>query len=89
LNEGTENEVKEVASFARYIEEYGMLTVRDGLEKEALPVDRRFDISGMTVQKKRKKYAIVTLPVEGNPSVTEEFRLVPTEAGWRLDGPTY
>ncbi len=88
-NEGEENQVKEIASFARYIEENGYLTVRDGLEEESLPVDRRFDTSKMVVEKKRKNYAVVLLPVISDEETIEKFRLVRESDGWKLDCPTY
>lgn len=79
------------ASYARYLEQNGMLTVRLDLAKDALPLGREYDTSALTVTLEKPDYVIVSLPsyVGGVYDCDVELKLVPTSSGWRLDTPTY
>jgi len=79
------------ASFARYLEQNGMLTVRRDLADSAYPLGREYKTDGMKVKLEKADYVIVTVPtyMDGEYDCDVELKLVMTDAGWRLDTPTY
>lgn len=78
--------------YARYVDYNGVLTVRllDD-DDEALPLNRTYDTSNITVVRARSDEATVSLPsfVDGVPDDDVSLNLVLTDDGWRLDTPTY
>ena len=89
-DEGTENQHRETAVYAMYIEQNGILTARIDLAEEALPLGRTYDLNNLIINRTRENYVVVTIPTELNGRALDvELKLVSTEAGWRLDCPTY
>ena len=89
-DEGTENQHRETAVYAMYIEQNGILTARIDLAEEALPLGRTYDLDNLTINRTRENYVVLTIPTEQNGHPLDvELKLVSTEAGWRLDCPTY
>ena len=90
FNEGTSDQRTDNASYARFIETGGVLTVRLDLPYEAMELNRTYDFSGMQIVKRKKNYVIVSVPTEKDGySLEIELKLVLTEDGFRLDTPTY
>lgn len=91
LNEGTEQEMLTNATYARYLEQNGVLTVRINLKSEALPLGRTYDTSTMEIVRQRDNRVTVALTgyLDGAEDCTAEITLVKEEDGWRLDSPTY
>lgn len=89
--EGMSTDDDETVSYARYIEQSGVLTVRIDLADDALPMGRTFDFSGMTVISERSGEIRASFPTEidGKKSVDVKVTIIKTENGWRLDSPTY
>ena len=85
----TEDESK--VAFARYIQQGDYLTVRTGLDTNAVDVGRTYDFAKMTVLIDEAERIRVEVPseVDGKPSVNVRITLIKTENGWRLDSPTY
>ena len=79
------------AIYAMYIEENGVLTVRLNLDEEAIPLNRTYDVSALTIVSQRGNVVQVEIPsyVDGQFDMNITLRLVQTENGWRLDSPTY
>ena len=79
------------AVYARYIETDGVLTKRVGSKDEALPLGREYSISEAVIVRQRADFVLVDVPssVDGEDDVTVRLKLVMTDAGWRLDSPTY
>jgi len=79
------------ASFARYLEQNGMLTVRRDLADSAYPLGREYKTDEMKVKLEKADYVIVTVPtyMDGEYDCDVDLKLVMTDAGWRLDTPTY
>ena len=89
-NEGSGDEQVEVASYAMYIEDRGVLTARIDIADHAIELGRTYDLDGMEIVRVKKNYAVVKIPTEMNgKSLTVELKVVMTENGWRLDSPTY
>ncbi len=90
FNEGEENQYTSSASYARYIENSGILTVRLDIIYEAMDLSRTYDMDSMEIVTMRRSYAIVNVPSEKNgETVTIELKLIYTDDGFRLDTPTY
>ncbi len=79
------------ASYARYLEQNGMLTVRLDLAKDAYDLGREYKTDEMEIVLKKSGYVVVSVPtyVDGEYDQDVELKLVMTEDGWRLDTPTY
>lgn len=89
---GIKDAIGNTVEYARYIEdEYGFLTVRLGLEDNAIELDRTYDLSSIKIIKQSDSFALFTVDslVAGTPSDTVRIKMVMTENGWRLDTPTY
>ena len=89
--EGMSTDADETVSFARYIEQEGILTVRIDLAEEALPLGRTYDFDAMTVIADEGSVIRASFPsfVDGEKSVDVKITIVKTANGWRLDSPTY
>lgn len=89
--EGMSTEADETVSFARYIEQNGILTVRIDLAEEALPMGRTYDFDAMTVIADEGSVIRASFPsfVDGEKSVDVKITIINTANGWRLDSPTY
>lgn len=89
--EGMSTDSEETVSFARYIEQDGILTVRVDLAEDALPMGRTFDFDNMTVIADEGSVIRASFPsyVDGEKSVDVKITIVNTANGWRLDSPTY
>lgn len=79
------------ASYARYIEDDGVLTVRLNCSDDKLDLSRTYDVSGAKVVLKKKDFAIISVPSvkDGAPSENVELKLVLENSSWKLDTPTY
>ncbi len=89
---GIRDENGNIVEYSRYIDgEYGGLTVRVGIEENAMTLNRTYDFSTFKVERQGKGYALVEVQslCEGKQSDTVRIKLVMTENGWRLDTPTY
>ena len=88
ISAGDENET---VSYARYIEQDGVLTVRIDLAGEALPMGRTYDFSGMQLISDEGTRIRASFPslLDGQKSVDVKITIVKSEDGWRLDSPTY
>ena len=84
-------DVEETVAYARYIEQDGVLTVRLGLDGEALPMGRTYDFAGMKVLQNEDGRIRASFPtaIDGEKSVDVRIALVKNADGWRLDSPTY
>lgn len=82
---------EEQVSFARYIQQGDVLTVRLGLPETAMEVARTYDFDGMTVLVDEKDRVRVEIPsfLDGEKSVNVRITVIKTADGWRLDSPTY
>jgi len=91
FGEGTESQVTMTASYARFLEQAGVLTVRVGLDEEALELNRTYDTADYEVMINRERYvtAEVQSYVNGEKDEVVEVKLVYESDGWRLDSPTY
>ncbi len=79
------------ASYARYLEQNGMLTVRRDLAESAYTLGREYATEELKIVEEKGSSVTVEMPsyVNGEYSMDVELTLVKTEAGWRLDTPTY
>lgn len=79
------------ASYARYLEQNGILTVRRDLANDAYTLGREYDTDKMEITLEKSDYVVVSVPsyVNGVYDCDVELKLVPTDSGWRLDTPTY
>ncbi len=77
------------AVYARYIEDYGVLTVNANIASTI--ADRTYDTDSMTFERISDRFMTVIVPsfVDGKPDVDVRLKLVNTDNGWRLDSPTY
>ena len=90
FNEGEEQEYTSTAVYAMYIEQDGILTVRINLADEAIPLGREYDLDSMELIENEENFVIAKIPtVMDGRELEVELRLVKTDAGWRLDSPTY
>jgi len=90
FDEGTEKQLTATASYARYLESNGVLTVRLDLPYNAMTLDREYDLDGMEIVREMKDYVLVSVPTEaGGKPLDVELKLVMTADGFRLDTPTY
>ena len=92
FDEGTEMQVTKTVSYARYLDDTGMLTVRMDIPDEAMPLNRTYDTSDFTVIREKAGYILVDVQsyVDGVPDQRVEVKLVKNAAGeYRLDSPTY
>ena len=88
--ETTVSEVKQVATYAMYLEQNGMLTVRLHLEDEAYPLGREYDLDSLTVERDGDGYIVVKVPTTlDGKNLDVKLKLVKEDDGWRLDSPTY
>lgn len=81
----------QLVSYARYIEQDGVLTVRSDLADDAIPVNRTYDFANMTVLIDEAGRIVASFPtfLDGEASVSVKVTLKKTPDGWRLDSPTY
>lgn len=79
------------ASYARYLEQNGMLTVRLDLADSAYKLGREYETDGLKIVKEKGDSVTVSVPsyVDGAYDQDVQLTLVNTENGWRLDTPTY
>ncbi len=79
------------ASYARYLEQNGMLTVRRDLADTAYTLGREYATEELEIVEEKGNEVTVSVPsyVNGEYSMDVELTLVKTDAGWRLDTPTY
>ena len=79
------------ASYARYMEQNGMLTVRLDLAEDAYDLGREYKTDELAIVLEKSDYVIVSVPtyLDGAYDQHVELKLVMTENGWRLDTPTY
>ncbi len=79
------------ASYARYLEQNGMLTVRLDLAEDAYTLGREYKTDEMKITEQKADSVVVTVPtyMNGEYDCDVDLKLVLTEAGWRLDTPTY
>jgi len=88
---GMSTENAETVSYARFIEESGILTVRVDLAEEAFPTGRTYDFDSMEIRRDRKNTVTASFVsyMDGEKSVDVEITIIKTADGWRLDSPTY
>ena len=91
FDEGTETEHRTTAVYAMYLEQDGFLTKRVNLKDDAIPLGRTYDLDSLEVLRENETGVQVRMEsfVDGQPSVDVEMWLTETDAGWRLDSPTY
>ncbi len=92
FDEGTEMQVTKTVSYARYLENDGLLTVRMNIPEEAIPLNRTYDTSDIEIIREKHGYILVEVQsyVDGVPDERIEVKLVKNAAGaYRLDSPTY
>ena len=91
FGEGTENEIRKTAAYARYIQYGDTLTVRLNLADEAIPLDRTYSCADAEILENKKDYVTFSVPssVAGLPDEEIRIKMVRTDDGWRLDSPTY
>ncbi|MGN1346088.1 MAG: hypothetical protein ACI4V1_04835 [Eubacteriales bacterium] len=79
------------ASYARYLEQNGILTVRLDLADSAYSLGREYRTDEMEIVSNRDACVVVRIPtyLDGTYDQDVDLRLVLTDAGWRLDTPTY
>ncbi|MBO5127077.1 MAG: hypothetical protein J6D10_05850 [Clostridia bacterium] len=79
------------ASYARYLEQNGMLTVRLDLAEDAYELGREYKTGEMKITEEKADSVVVTVPtyMNGEYDCDVDLKLVLTENGWRLDTPTY
>jgi hypothetical protein len=79
------------AMYAMYIEMNGVLTVRLDLADEAIPLGREYAVDEMVIKNQKNGVVEIEMPtyINGGLDLYVEVRLVKTDAGWRLDSPTY
>ena len=89
--EGLRTDTDESVSFARFIEEQGILTVRIDLDEEALPMGRTYDFSRMEILIEEPERIRASFPslLDGRAAETVRITIIKTADGWRLDSPTY
>ena len=90
-DEGLDNEHRETAVYAMYMEQDGYLTKRVNLAEDAIPLGRTYDLGSLKILRENETGVLVQLASVFNsvPSVDVELWLVETADGWRLDSPTY
>lgn len=89
-DEGTEKQYTMTSTYARYLEQNGILTARINLADEAIELGRTYDLDGMEIVTEKDNYVVVRIPSEMNGKQLDvDLKLVLTEDGWRLDSPTY
>lgn len=78
-------------TFARYIEQDGVLTVRIDLADDAIAMGRTYDFENMTIIADEGSEIRASFPsmIDGEKSVNVKITIVKTASGWRLDSPTY
>ncbi|MBQ8187741.1 MAG: hypothetical protein IJ037_12865 [Clostridia bacterium] len=90
FNEGGEEAYTTTAVYAMYLEQDGILTARINLAEEAIPLGREYDLAGMKILDEAENTVTVEIPTTMDGRALDvELRLVKTDAGWRLDSPTY
>ncbi len=77
--------------YARYVDYYGILTVKVPDEDEIMKLNRTYDTSHITVVSGTSDRVAISVPsfVDGVPDQDIKLTLVMTENGYRLDSPTY
>lgn len=90
FNEDGEEAYTKTAIYAMYLEQDGLLTARINLADEAIPLGREYDLGGMKIVDADENTVVVEIPTTMDGRALDvELRLVKTDAGWRLDSPTY
>lgn len=90
FDEGTEKQITSTATYARYLESNGVLTVRLDIPDEAIPLGREYDVESMEIIRETEKYVLIRVPTElDGVSMDVNLKLVMTDDGFRLDTPTY
>ena len=92
FDEGTEMQVTKNVSYARYLENNGLLTVRMNIHEEAFPLNRTYDPADFNVIREKDGYILVEVQsyVDGAADERIEVKLVRNADGaFRLDSPTY
>ena len=90
MNEGTVQQFTTTASYARYIENGDVLTVRLDIIYEAMDLTRTYDLSAMEIVTRKSNYAVVRIPTQKNgESMPVDLKLILTDHGFLLDTPTY
>ena len=79
------------ASYARYLEQNGMLTVRRDLAEDAYTLGREYKTEELEIVEEKGASVTVRIPSYMNGEYDQDVKLtlVYTEEGWRLDTPTY
>ena len=90
-NEGSDAEESKIVSYAMYMEQNGILTVRLDIADDALPIGREYDVDKLEIVRQGKDFVIAAVPTrsENGEEFTVRLKLVMTDDGWRLDTPTY
>jgi hypothetical protein len=89
VNDGVGDKT-ETSSYARYLEQSGMLTARIDLASEALTLGRVYHMDELEIVREKDDYVLVSIPTELDGKECDvELKLVLTDDGWRLDTPTY
>ena len=89
VNDGVGDKT-ETSSYARYLEQSGMLTARIDLASEALTLGRVYHMDELEIVREKDDYVLVSIPTELDGNECDvELKLVLTDDGWRLDTPTY
>lgn len=90
FDEGTEQQLTTTATYARYLESSGVLTVRLDLPKEAMELGREYDTDALEIVREADNYVLVSVPTQfKGTNLDVELKLVMTADGFRLDTPTY
>ncbi len=76
---------------ARYLAFNGKFMVRKTDESERLKLEYTYDTANVRIVKKYAKKVKIAVPAfaDGKPVGEEEFLMILTKDGWRLDDPTY
>lgn len=89
VNDGVGDKT-ETSTYARYIEQSGMLTARIDLAKEAIHLGRVYHTDKLEVVREKDGYVLVKIPTELDGKECDvQLKLIETADGWRLDTPTY
>ncbi len=89
VNDGVGDKT-ETSSYARYLEQSGMLTARIDLADDAITLGRVYRTEELEIVREKDNYVLVKIPTELNGKQCDvELKLVLTNDGWRLDTPTY
>jgi hypothetical protein len=76
--------------YARYIEDYGVLTASRNPDK--FYTERTYDFTTLTVQKSSASHISATIMTKSEADespISVRIQAIKTQTGWRLDSPTY